>query len=62
MCSLVESEHPVADAGPPGADKREAPETSVVLRYPSHDRLMRAIAERSVSTHLAVAEFEVAAL
>ena len=61
-CSLVESEHPIADAAPPGSDCGYAPEATMVLECPPHYMLMCAVAERGVGAHLAVAELVVAAL
>ena len=60
--SLVEGEHPVADAAPPGANSSDTPEATMVLHDPLHHVLMSTIAEGSVSRHLAIAELVVAAL
>ena len=60
--SLVESEHPVGNAGPPGSDESHTPEASVVLVGPLEDMLMSSIAERCVGTHLAIAKLVVATL
>ena len=60
--SLVEGEHPVADAAPPGGNSGDTPEATMVLHDPLHHVLMSTIAEGSVSRHLTIAELVVAAL
>ena len=60
--SLVEGEHPVAHAGPPGDHVRDTPETSVVLGCPFEHVLVSAVAEWCICTELAIAEFVVSAL
>ena len=60
--SLVEGEHPVAHAGPPGADVGDSPEASVVLGGPLEHVLVSAVAEWCVRAELAIAELVVSAL
>ena len=65
MCvvsSLVESEHPVGEAGPKADHSVDAPEATVLVVDPSEELLMSTVAERCVGAHLAVAELEVARL
>ena len=65
MCfvsSLVESEHPIAEAGPEADHSIDAPEATMVVVDPSEELLVSAVAEGCVCAHLAVAELEVARL
>ena len=62
MRSLVEGEHPVEHAAPPGGDGGYAPEAAMVLEGPPHYVLVSAVAEGGVGAHLAVAELVVPAL
>ena len=58
--SLVEGQHPVADATPPDGQGVHTPEASVMLISPSKHLLMCSVTEWSIGTHLAIAEFVVA--
>ena len=60
--SLVEREHPVADARPPDRYGRHAPEATMVLHGPLHHMLVGAVAEGRIGAHLTVAELVVASL
>ena len=62
MSSLVESEHPVGEAAPESDNTINTPEATVLFVSPTDDGLMSTIAEGSISTHLAVAEFVIARL
>ena len=44
-CSLVESEHPVAEGDPEGTDTSNRPEAAMVLGTPLPDVLVSTIAE-----------------
>ena len=55
--SLVESEHPVSNARPPGGNKGNTPETTMMLIDPPHNLFMCSVTEWCVWAHLAVAKF-----
>ena len=57
--SLVESEHPVADACPPGCNGGHSPESSMVFICPLEQVLMGSIAEWGIGAHLTVAQLVV---
>lgn len=61
-CSLVESEHPVAHAGPPGDNVGETPEASMMLCSPLEHMLVSAVAEWRIGTELAITQLVVSAL
>ena len=60
--SFVEGKHPISSRSPPGKYTKNTPETSVMLESPLEDVLMSSVAEWSISTHLAIAELEIATL